>query len=155
MLLSSSTIDLPLSADIQSGEDFTRFIFTQKHFSIEKKRVKPQALLPTINKATGRLETSTHRIENLAAAEIWKLGYEHVEDAAKSRIIKARGQGAYALADAQGLTLDVNGTPYPRHVDIIGWSGDKDDRMMKATEIVGKLALEVDPRRPTVELHGS
>jgi hypothetical protein len=64
MLLRNSTIDLPLSADIQSGEDFTRFIFTQKHFSVEKKRVKPQALLPIKNKTTGRLETFTHRIRN-------------------------------------------------------------------------------------------
>jgi hypothetical protein len=69
----------------------------------------------------------------------------------RSRIIKARGQGAYALAKAQGLTLDVNGPPYPRHVDIIGWSSDKDAQLMAATEIVEKLQLIIDPRRSTVE----
>jgi hypothetical protein len=135
-----------LSVDVQGDEQFTRFIFTQKHFSVQKKRVKPPALLPAPNNATRRLETSTHRVKDLTGAEIWKLGYDHVEDVARGRIIRARGQGACTLATSQGLSLDVNGSPYPRHVDIIGWSGDKDDRLMKATEIADLLSLEIDPR---------
>jgi hypothetical protein len=69
-----------------------------------------------------------------------------VENLANRRVIKARGQGAYTLATAQGLALDVNGVPFPRHADIIGWSQDKDARLMKATEIADKLELELDPR---------
>jgi hypothetical protein len=63
-------------------------------------------------------------------------------------------QGAYAVAEAQGLKLDVNGLPYPRHVDIIGWSPDKDARLMIATEIADKLALAIDPRRLKVAKQG-
>lgn len=142
----NSATDHQLSADIQDDEEFTRFIFARGHFSVENKRVKPLALLPMLNKLRGRLETSTHRVKGLTTAETWKLGYDHVENAVKGRIIKARGQGPYALAKSQGLSLDVNGPPYPRHVDIIGWSAEKDARLMKATEIADKLALEIDPR---------
>jgi hypothetical protein len=100
------------------------------------------------NKKTGRWETSTHRVKGLNYADIWKLGYDHVEDIATNRVIKARGQGAYAAAISQGLALDVNGPPYPRHVDLIGWPiTDKDARLMKATEIADKMVLEIDPRR--------
>jgi hypothetical protein len=98
------------------------------------------------SKVTDQLETSTHRVKDLTIDEIWKLGYEYVEDVAQGRIIKARGQGAYALAAAQGLSLDVNGSPFPRHVDLIGWSPDKEDRLMKATEIANNMTLEIDPR---------
>jgi len=140
-------IDLPLASDIQPGEDFTRFILTQKHYSVDKKRVKPPALLPMLSATTNRWETSTHRVQGLPVAEIWNLGYEHVENRPASRIIKARGQGSFDLAKSAGLSLDVNGPPYPRHVDLIGWSPtDKDVRLMKATEIADKLLLVIDPR---------
>ena len=98
------------------------------------------------NKVTGRLETSTHRVVGLSEHEIWNLGYNNVENAANNRIIKARGQGAYILATAQGLALDVNGPPFPRHVDVIGWPTDKDAQLMKAIEIADKMALKIDPR---------
>jgi hypothetical protein len=99
------------------------------------------------NEAKNRLETSTHRIEGLSPSEIWELGYIYVENAAEGRLIRARGTGPFSLAISQGLTLDVNGPPVPRHVDIIGWSAsDKDVRLMQQTEIADKLQLEIDPR---------
>jgi hypothetical protein len=137
----------PLSNEIQSNEDFTRFIFTQKYYSAGNKRVKPQAMLTMLNKTTNRWETSTYRIHGLTATEMWKIGYDHAEDAANNRVIKARGQGTFACTRSAGLSLDVNGPPHPRHVDVIGWSStDKDVRLMKATEITDKMFLEVDPR---------
>lgn len=109
--------------------------------------MKPQALLPMLNKTTNRWETSTHRIQGLAVAGIWDLGYKHVENRAAGRIIKARAQGPFDLAKSAGLSFDVNGSPYPRHVDLIGWSTtDKDVRLMRATEIANSLLLVIDPR---------
>ena len=146
MLSRNSRRERPLSVEIRDGEEFSRFILNRRHFSVEKKRVKANALLPMTNKATGRLETSTHRVAGLNDQEIWNLGYDHVENAANKRIIKARGQGPFALVSASGLSCDVNGPPYPRHVDVIGWPQDKDGQLMKATEIADKLTLVVDPR---------
>jgi len=146
MLSRNSRPERPLSVEILDGEEFTRFILNRKHFSVEKKRVKANALLPMTNKVTGRLEASTHRVAGLNDQEIWNLGYDHVENAANNRIIKARGQGPFALVTASGLSCDVNGPPYPRHVDVIGWPQDKDGQLMKATEIADKLALVLAPR---------
>lgn len=146
MLSRNSRRERPLSVDIRDGEEFTRFILNRKHFSAENKRVKANALLPMTNKVTGRLETSTHRVAGLNNQEIWSLGYEHVENVANNRIIKARGQGPFGLVSASGLSCDVNGPPYPRHVDVIGWPTDKDAQLMKAIEIADKMALEIDPR---------
>jgi hypothetical protein len=131
---------------VAASECFTRFIFSKSHFAREKGRVKAQALLPIFNQESQRWETSTHRIDGLGPQQIWELGYRHVENAQESRTIKARASGRYAAATSRGLTLDVNGDPFPRHVDIVGWSADKSDRMMKATEIADELALELEPR---------
>jgi hypothetical protein len=99
------------------------------------------------NEKRNRLETSTHRIKGLSTPEIWQIGYGHVENVAEGRLIRARGTGLFSLATSQGLALDVNGPPVPRHVDIIGWSAtDKDVRLMQQTEIADKLQLEIDPR---------
>jgi hypothetical protein len=137
-----------LPADIEWDEQFTRFILTRSHFARDTGRLKPPALLPFLNKAKSRWETSTHRVAGLTAPQIWQLGYSHVENVQEGRTIKARGTGPFALVTIQALSLDVNGAPYPRHVDIIGWSStDKDLRLMKATEIADKLQLDLDPRR--------
>jgi hypothetical protein len=136
-----------LPDDIQSGESFTRFILSRRHFSAQTGRVKPPALTPIFNDEKNRLETSTHRIDGLATPEIWQLGYTYVESTAQGRLIRARGTGSFSLVTSQDLTFDVNGPPVPRHVDIIGWpSIDKDARLMQQTEIANKLRLEVDPR---------
>lgn len=136
-----------LAPEIARDETFTRFIFTDSHFAATTGRVKPHALMPRLSPDKNRFETSTHRVRELASDQIWQLGYSHVENAQQGRNIKARGTGPFELATSRGLTLDVNGPPYPRHVDIIGWSEtDKDVRLMKATEIVNELRLEIDPR---------
>jgi hypothetical protein len=110
--------------------------------------VKAQALLPKFNAAKNRWETSVHRPSGLSDAQTWALGYSYVESVGQDRIIKARGFGPFDLVNGAGLQVDVNGPPFPRHVDIKGWSpNDKADRLMRATEIADKLQLQLDPRK--------
>lgn len=52
---------------------------------------------------------------------------------------------AFRTRDLSRLSLDVNGEPFPIHVDIVGWPEEKDARMMKATEVADKLKLELAP----------
>jgi len=107
----------------------------------------PGALLPLQNDETGRWETSIYRIDGLAAARIWTLGYTYLENVAENRHIKARASGLVSIVTGQGLQFDVNGRPYPRHADIIGWpNGDKHARMMAAARIANELTLQIDPR---------
>jgi len=104
--------------------------------------------MPRLNNLKSRWETSVYRVAGLTDSEGWKLGYQNVEKEEAKRKVKARGIGSFQSATTSGLGLDVNGPPYPRHVDVIGWSADdKDVRLMRATEIAETLVLEVD-RRP-------
>ena len=142
--------DTLLPDEIHPSEDITRFIINPKHYSLGKKRVNPQALKPLFNIEKQRWETSIYRIQGLSVGRIWELGYTHVENRAINRIIRARGTGTVTLVLGRSLRLDVNGPPYPRHVDIIGWpdpdSDNKSKQLMKATEIADKMVLDIDPR---------
>ncbi len=102
--------------------------------------------MPMFNTAKGRFETSTHRVAGLTDPQVWELGYSRVENPAQGRVVKANCIGKFELATGQGLALDVNGEPYPRHVDIVNWPEDKNVRLMRATDIADKLRLHVDPR---------
>ncbi|MHC4402052.1 MAG: hypothetical protein ACYTG0_20460, partial [Planctomycetota bacterium] len=79
----------------------------------------------------------------------WELGYTHVEKIEAGRTVRARCTGTVTMVRDRGMQLDVNGPPYPRHVDIVGWppdSADNSKRLMIATEIANKMTLEIDPR---------
>jgi hypothetical protein len=128
---------------VERHERVTRFIVRKDHFTAT--RVKWNAFLPYDNPVSGRLETSTYRELQLPAAELWRLGREHVEK--PDRQIRARATGPAAAIIASGLTFDVNGPPEPIHADIIGWSTDKDERRQKAMEFVGSFQPEVAPPR--------
>ena len=138
-----------LAESIGPDEYFTRFILSKSHFAPKNGRVKPQALVPQFNEAKARFETSVHRTKGLSNEEVWALGYAHVENAATGRIIKARGMGAIRIVIESGLNTDVNGPPFPRHVDLIGWAsppGEKHVQLMRATEIADRMQLQLDSR---------
>jgi hypothetical protein len=144
----TSATEPDIAESIAPGESFTRFICSSGHFASTKGRVKAQALLPKFNALKGQWETSVHRPLGLSDAQTWALGYSHVERVGENRVIKARGTGLFDLIAGAGLQVEVNGPPFPRHVDIKGWSpSDKADRLMRATEIADKLQLQLDPRK--------
>ncbi len=138
---------LRLPPSIGRAEGFTRFLIRREHFVASKGRIKPAALEARYNGVKTRWETSTHRTDGLPTARVWAVGYRYVEKLTQNRRIKARAIGiAHFVTDAH-LNWDVNGRPYPRHADIIGWSDTaKDVRMMAATEIANRMQLEIDPR---------
>ena len=105
-------------------------------------------MMPFENKQKQRWETSVIRTDHLQGEQIWALGYQYAENIQAGRRIRARGIGEVATVTAQGLQFDVNGDPYPRHVDIVGWPNghDKAARMMLATEIANSMSLEMDAR---------
>ena len=115
---------LPVALTPDDG--FTRFLFQKSQYTQSTGRVKPPCLLPDPRKA--RLETSVHRTDGLQPFWIWVLGYEYVET--PQRRMRARASGVISMVTAQGLHIDVNGRPYPRHADIIGWPATKHEQMM-------------------------
>ena len=139
-----------LPAQIAQNERFTRLLFRRDQFTPSTGRVKPPALMPLHNDRKGRWETSTFRTDGLQPADVWQLGYHFAEDLSSGRRIRARGFGVASIVTTRPLHFDVNGDPYPRHADIIGWPDgtDKPARMMLATEIANRMTLEIDPRPP-------
>lgn len=125
----------------------TRFLTSRKYFAATTGRVKPPALLPRWHADHARLETSTHRSTGLTTAQAWQLGYQYVENAEFNRRISARGICLASAVRAAGLTLDVNGEPYPRHADVIQWPQEEDAQLMRATEIANSMTLDIDPRQ--------
>jgi len=136
-----------LPVNVAAADRITRFLFHSNQFNENAGRVKPNGLLPHVNPRTQRLETSIHRIDGLSPALIWVLGYLYVEK--PGRRIKARATGEVSSITAQNLHYEVNGRPYPRHVDILGWPADsKHLHMMTATEIANRMTLEMRAASP-------
>ena len=138
--LSETTVD--------PKEVITRFLFQGSHFAVTTGRVNPTALMPYDNKNSKRRETSIIRTDGLQDREVWELGYQIHEVAVTPRPIKARAVGVAAIVIDQQLQFDINGNPYPRHADIIGWpvGDEKHARLALATEIANRMTLEVDTR---------
>lgn len=138
-----------LPSEVVAAEGFTRFLLHRKHFAPTTGRVKAPALLPWHNNDKGRLETSIYRTDGLGPDHVWALGYRYVETPSGGRRIQARGSGVISSVTSQRLLLDVDGDPFPRHVDIVGWplADEKHLQMMKATEIANGMRLEMDPRQ--------
>jgi hypothetical protein len=133
--------DLP--PEVAATESVSRFLMSRKHFAETISRVKPAALLPQWNEHRERFETSTHRTDGLRPDQIWAIGYRYVE---KNRRIRGRGHCQASLVTMQALHFDVNGEPYPRHVDVVGWPEDEHEQLMRATEIANSMRFEIDPR---------
>lgn len=100
------------------------------------------------NERRQRWETSIFRIKKLRGRGIWRLGYLFAEQS--GRVIKARGIGRISWILDQQLGLDVNAEPYPRHVDVIGWTNVKHERLHLATQIADRMNLQLDPRKRQV-----
>lgn len=106
--------------------------------------MKPASLLPQFNDRKNRWETSVFRTTALRSKGVWRLGYLFAERS--DRVIKAKGEGAFSWISDQSLVLDVNAEPYPRHVDIVGWTDIKHERLHLATQIANRMKLHVNPR---------
>ena len=66
-----------------------------------------------------RTELSVVRVSGLATSEIRAIGVDHVCPDVKGHACVM----ATAVLDCLGLSFDANGEPYPRHANVIGWSG--------------------------------
>lgn len=87
------------------------------------------ALLP--NKA---LQTSVYRTEGLSSAEVWKIGDDLV-GTPLGRPIPARADVGANIVYDQGLAIDPDGIPHPRHANIIGWPGSRSAQKLVAIKL--------------------
>ena len=123
---------------IGDDEKLARYIFSARHFSREKLRVKAEAFMPS------RGEVSVFRIDGLDEEAIWEIGND---------VALKREQTLYARGDTKAndirniqdeeIRLDiVRDEPPPRHANIVGWpENDKPRQKVLALQIAATASL--------------
>lgn len=134
--------DLP---DLVGGEEpLTRYIFVTGKFSVQKRIAKKGAFMPEFY--NGQYETSICRTVGLREESIWSIGNSARQDGAT---VKARAD--FNATNVAAIKLDIKAAPdsYPQHAVIVGWSAEKHEQMMAATELANASSLVMPPPQPT------
>ena len=138
-----SKVQSPHNTETAIGDDekLARYIFSARHFSREKLRVKAEAFMPS------RGEVSVFRIDGLGENAIWEIG----NDVARKRVqtLYARGDTrtndirSIRVDDPMKTTLDVvPHEPPPRHANIVGWpENDKPRQKVLALQVAATAKL--------------
>jgi hypothetical protein len=115
---------------VESDELLARYIFSDRHFSRENRRVKAGAFMPA---SDGAISVTRHR--EAAQEEVWHVG---------QAVARLRAATLYARADVLSATceswqLSVEPAPVagnPNHANVVGWPmQDKARRKLIAEEI--------------------
>ncbi len=121
-----------LSADVQSNEALTSFVFRQDQIVRKTNTIHHSRLMPRRKHKNERLEVSVCRSSELTAAQVWIICSDYFDVRAPSPAI-GRGVGPATAVIAEKLLFDADGKPYPEHANIIGWhdAADKPDNELK------------------------
>jgi hypothetical protein len=110
------------------------------YFNSKTGHVSPQAFKQKTPKKEGDIrKTSIYRTFGLTDAEVWTIGDEYVTKPHPGHLpILARADlQAQRVLDLD-LKFDPDGSPHPRHANIIGWPDDQVARQMKAVSLASK-----------------
>jgi hypothetical protein len=121
---------------LEQSSTLSRFIFSRKQYNVD--RPKPNAFLPP----STNLAISAIWIDNLSDTEIWRIGDDVVGRARNKPALARADIEAKILADVS-LTILPDPEPHPRHVNILGWPTEKDERLAVALELCAKSILRI------------
>ena len=123
--------------NVPPGEKLTRFIFSNKHFSVMNREVKFKAFTPSAN-STG---ISVYCISELSDSEVWEIGREYVQR--EGRIIKARADLLAEVVYENHLTVIPDTTPHELHANITPLPADKRarDRIARNLALASQLVI--------------
>jgi hypothetical protein len=130
---------------LDRSEGITRFLVHRNEFGTNPRRVKHHAFLPALSPHTRQFVKSVHRTDHLSNDNMWKLGKLFVENEESNRVVRARAAGAAQTISGAGVALSINGVPWPRHADIVGWPEEKHAQKLIAMDIANGFALEMAP----------
>ena len=116
--------------NFSGGEKLTRFIFSKRHFSVEKKVVKYAAFMPPPDSE----DLSVFRISSLSESEVWAIGRENVQG---ERTLRARADLSAEVVDENNLEVIPDTNAHELHANITPFPTDKSAR----DRIARKLAL--------------
>ena len=95
---------------VPPNEKLARFIFSKKHFSVEKREVKFKAFIPD------GTDISVYRISGLSEREVWAIGRKYVQRG--KRLIKARADFLAKIVYENNLHVLPTTTPHKRHANV-------------------------------------
>ncbi|HKN75514.1 MAG TPA: hypothetical protein VJW94_10090 [Candidatus Acidoferrum sp.] len=120
--------------------NLSRFIFSQRHYSIQKLRPKPGAFLPPPD-----LQTSAFGVDGLDEEGIWWIADNVVAKQSQKEPPGARADiPSAAVLEAQ-LTVVPDPADHPRHVNICGWPAEKEKQLATAQDLCAAATLRLRP----------
>ena len=109
-----------------ADETLGRFACSSSDIKTNPLRVRPKLFEPSEKD----LALSLLRVSGLRETEIWEWGHRHIEN----RSIYGRAELPVSGAGKCGLEVRI-AEPPPLHVEIVGWSLEKSERVAKALEL--------------------
>lgn len=125
--------------NFSGGEKLTRFIFSKRHFSIEKEVVKYGAFMPPPDSA----DLSVFRISSVADSKVWEIGRDYVQT--EERRLKARGDLSVAVVYENRLEVAPDTRPHELHANITPFPSNRNDRARIARRLACASQLVVIP----------
>ena len=125
--------------NFSGGEKLTRFIFSRRHFSIEKEVVKYGAFMPPPDSA----DLSVFCISSVADSAGWKMGRDYVQT--EERRLKARADLSVAIVYENRLEVVPATKPHELHANITPFPPSRNDRARIARRLALASQLVVIP----------
>ena len=123
-----------MTFDSGTGELLSRYISDAGQIRNSDNTVRHNAFMPS---KTARL--SVYWISGLQEKTIWHIGDTYVAPN-RGRIVARAELNSLVVYEDQ-LSVEVTGTPHPRHADIIGWDLSSDKRRLQAMKLANSAAL--------------
>lgn len=127
-------------------EKVTRFICSSKQFASGSGTVNFRAFMPPKDKENPTLYTadlSVCLISGLSNYEVWQIGIENVQSAARS--LRARADLSGADVSKAGLKVVHDPQPYEQHANLTPFPADKLTCQRIATKLARASQLVVMP----------
>ena len=116
----------------------------RSQFKSSENKVKYSAFIPPQS-----LKLSVYRISGIQNQEIWNMGNEYVaKPQSKTVLGRADILASEVLNLGEGLSLEPDPKPHPRHANITGWAVDKSKQKLVAIKLADKAKFESIPGQP-------
>lgn len=119
------------------SECVARFIMQKKYFRPSDRTVRWNAFIPNRNG-----ETSVYRTIELSEKKIYEIGQRYVAEPLQKRLYGHAEIIVSTILD-QGLMVEPDPSPHPRHANIIEWPEDKSKQKMIALELEASSQLHL------------
>lgn len=119
------------------NEPITRFIYSKRHFSIEKRTINTAAFDPK-----PQSELSVFRTRRLSQLQIWDLAEKYISPLRAPRL-KARGDLSISNVLDISLVFNPATESHKRHAVILGWPDSRDETLELAAELADRSLLHL------------